>query len=88
MLTLTISDNGNGIPDELKPHIFDSGRSSKQKIGSNEVIRGYGMFNNKVLITKIKGSIIIDRRYKKGTMFLITIPIVLKKQAPELEVID
>ena len=88
MLTLTISDNGNGIPDELKPHIFDSGRSSKQKIGSDQIIRGHGMFNNKVLITKIKGSIIIDRRYKKGTMFLITIPIVLKKQAPELEVID
>ncbi len=88
MLTLTISDNGNGIPDELKPHIFDSGRSSKQKIGSDQIIRGHGMFNNKVLITKIKGNIIIDRRYKKGTMFLITIPIMLKKQTPELEVID
>ena len=85
MLTLTIADNGNGIPDELKPHIFDSGRSSKQKIGSNEVIRGHGMFNNKVLITEIKGSIIIDRRYKKGTMFLITIPIVLKKINTDIE---
>lgn len=88
MMTLTISDNGNGVPDELKPHIFDSGRSSKQKIGSNEVIRGHGMFNNKVLITKIKGSIIIDRRYKKGTMFIITVPVVIRKETPKVDIID
>jgi signal transduction histidine kinase len=88
MMTLTISDNGNGIPDELKPHIFDSGRSSKQKIGSNEVIRGHGMFNNKVLITKIKGNILIDRRYKKGTMFIITIPVVIKKEANNLDAMN
>lgn len=84
-LTLTIADNGNGIPEELRAHIFDSGRSSKQRIGPNEVIRGHGMFNNKVLITKIGGSIILDRRYRRGTMFVITIPIVLKKNVSELE---
>lgn len=78
-ITLTIADNGNGIPEEIRPYIFESGRSTKQKIGPNEVIRGHGMFNNKVLITKLGGDIILDRRYRDGTMFIMKLPIYLKK---------
>lgn len=85
MLKFFIEDNGNGIPEDLRPHIFESGKSSKQKIGPDEVIRGHGMFSNKILLTKVNGDVYLDRRYRKGTMFILCLPVKSKCKLTEKE---
>lgn len=65
ILNLTIQDNGNGIPDDAIPHIFDFGFTTTN--GS-----GIGLFNVKSVVERMKWQIAVESN-NKGTKFNITI---------------
>ncbi|QDP99314.1 sensor histidine kinase [Lysinibacillus fusiformis] len=67
VLAILVTDNGVGIADEVKAHIFDNGFSTKEKKG-----RGIGLYLIKEIVHKGHGDIEVISEPHKGTSFLIT----------------
>ncbi|MGN0695664.1 MAG: ATP-binding protein [Oscillospiraceae bacterium] len=67
-----ISDNGSGISDEDKEHIFTpfyTGKRSHSKEGS-----GLGLSLSKKIIEKLGGTVGFESELGKGTAFIVTVP--------------
>ncbi|NTU99246.1 HDOD domain-containing protein, partial [Candidatus Falkowbacteria bacterium] len=69
-IIITVSDNGPGIPDEIKPLIFDKRFTTKPE-GS-----GLGLYIVKDEVERLGGSITCASLVGRGTTFNITIPII------------
>jgi len=67
VLAILVTDNGAGMTNEVKSHIFDNGYSTKEKKG-----RGIGLYLIKEIVQKGKGEIEVISEPNKGTSFLIT----------------
>ncbi len=67
ILSLSVEDNGCGIDEQHKEHIFDEGFSTK---GTSD--RGIGLYLIKQIVEKGKGHIRVESEKGKGTMFTIT----------------
>lgn len=70
ILAILISDNGIGIPEDLLPHIFENGYSTKAKEN-----RGIGLYLINEIVTKANGTIEVTSEDNKGTTFIITFEI-------------
>jgi len=68
MAVITISDTGHGIPEDLRPHLFEPFVSSKPK-GT-----GLGLAITKRIIEAHNGNIHVDT-FTTGTIFTITFPL-------------
>lgn len=67
---LKVIDNGEGIPREAKPKIFDMFyRASSNGMGS-----GLGLYIVKEAVQKIGGTIVVSSEHGKGTEFVVEIP--------------
>jgi PAS domain S-box-containing protein len=64
---ISITDNGPGIPDDVKEHLFSPYMTTRKK-GT-----GLGLFLTKQIITAHKGSISVNS-FPGGTVFTIRIP--------------
>lgn len=62
-------DNGPGIPEEVKGHLFEPFVSTKEAKGV-----GLGLYVSYKIIGNHKGEIIYNNNYKKGTHFIIKLP--------------
>lgn len=69
LLTMTVTDNGSGIPENLLETVFEKGVSSKQ--GAH---RGFGLYLAKNSTDKLHGSIEVASTVGTGTAFTIIIP--------------
>ncbi|MGE7789119.1 ATP-binding protein [Lysinibacillus sp. NPDC096259] len=67
VLAILVTDNGIGMTNVVKAHIFDNGYSTKEKKG-----RGIGLFLIQEIVQKGKGEIEVISEPNKGTSFLIT----------------
>ena len=67
MVEITVSDNGPGIPDDMKERIFEPFVSTSQK-GT-----GLGLAITKEIVTAHKGSIKVNS-FPGGTNFIVSIP--------------
>lgn len=71
-LTITVSDNGEGISSEHLPRVFDMFyRASKSSSGS-----GLGLYICKEIVQKINGSIELTSQQGIGTTVTITLPVI------------
>lgn len=71
-LICNISDNGNGISDEEKEHIFTpfySGNRFRNKDGS-----GLGLSLSQKIVEKLGGTISFESELGKGSTFTVTVP--------------
>ena len=68
-LSLTVEDNGSGIPAEMLPHVFESGVS-----GENST--GLGLSIVKRVTELHGGTVTIESEKEKGTSVTLTFPIV------------
>ncbi|WP_233152931.1 sensor histidine kinase [Motiliproteus sp. MSK22-1] len=68
-LIFDVEDQGAGIPEEQKQHIFEKGFTSKNEDG-----HGYGLHLVQSLITGLSGSICIEPADTGGSRFIIYIP--------------
>lgn len=67
VLAILVTDNGIGMTEEVRTHIFDNGFSTKEKKG-----RGIGLYLIQEIIQKGQGDIEVISEPHKGTSFLIT----------------
>lgn len=73
---ITIADNGPGVPDSLKPKIFDS--SFTTKTAGGEFGLGIGLAITRSIIQKHSGTISVRDRMGGGAEFIIHLPIYKK----------
>lgn len=78
-IQIDITDTGAGIPEEDQDRIFErfyiSEKSRSKKFGGT----GIGLSIVKHIIMLHQGTICLDKNYKNGSKFIITIPIEQKK---------
>ncbi len=70
-VTLSIGDNGPGIPTDQRARIFDAFQSSKGQAGT-----GLGLAAAKKIVTELDGQIEVDSTPGEGTTFHIRLPAV------------
>ncbi len=69
-IQISVSDNGRGIPEQERQHIFQRFPTAKRAIGT-----GLGLYISKVIIEQHKGRIWFDTIVGKGTTFYFTLPL-------------
>ena len=68
---ISVRDDGPGIPDEVRRHIFDpfySGRAAGRGLG-------FGLPKCWRIVTNHEGRIEVDSQLGRGTSFRITLPV-------------
>lgn len=68
---ISISDNGIGIPEEEREHVFDLGYRVGQK---NVEGSGYGLFRAKTIVRRHRGKIVIESSESGGLEMRIFLP--------------
>lgn len=72
---ISISDNGDGIPNELKPRIFDMFYSGANQIADSRRSLGLGLSLCKSIILAHGGEISVSDNLPHGTIFTFTLPV-------------
>jgi len=67
--TVTVADEGVGIPDDLRPHLFEPGRSGRAG-GS-----GLGLAISQLLARQIGATLLLESTGVAGTTFRLTLPL-------------
>ncbi len=71
-VSLTVSDDGPGIPPELHDHIFDLDYSGRRTAKPGKL--GFGLWWVKTLMTRLGGSVSVQSDGIHGTCFTLRIP--------------
>lgn len=69
-----ISDDGPGIPDDVKPHIFDRFYSGANTVADSRRSLGLGLSLCKSIVTVHGGTITFKDNKPQGTIFTFTLP--------------
>lgn len=69
-----IADDGPGISDAVKPHIFDMFYSGANKVADSRRSLGMGLALCKSIINAHGGEIRVSDNHPKGTLFTFTVP--------------
>ncbi len=67
--TISVSDEGSGIPDDLKPHLFEPGRTGRP--GGT----GLGLAISQLLARQIGATLFLESTGPDGTTFRLTVPL-------------
>ena len=71
---ISVSDDGNGISDEMKPKIFDMFYSGANKVADSRRSLGLGLSLCKSIVTAHGGTIRVEDNQPQGTVFTFTLP--------------
>lgn len=69
-----VADDGPGIPEEIKEHIFDMFYSGANKVADSRRSLGLGLFLCKSIILAHGGEIKVMENQPRGTVFWFTVP--------------
>lgn len=75
MLMIKVINNGPGIPDHIRPHIFELGFSTK---GED---RGYGLHLVQQCVAQARGTLTLESNFDTGTSIMVVIPYPSKKES-------
>lgn len=73
-IIVSVSDNGPGISDEQKPHVFDMFYTGANKITDNRRSLGLGLSLCKSIVSAHGGTISVADHHPNGTIFSFTLP--------------
>lgn len=73
-IVLSVADNGPGVPDDQKTHVFDMFYSGANKIADSRRSLGLGLSLCKSIITAHGGTISVSDHLPKGAVFTFTLP--------------
>lgn len=73
-VVVSVSDDGPGIPDDQKAHIFDMFYSGANKIADSRRSLGLGLSLCRSIVTAHGGTIRVADHHPKGTIFTFTLP--------------
>ena len=71
---ISVSDNGDGIPDDMKPKIFDMFYSGANRVADSRRSLGLGLSLCKSIVTAHSGEISVSDNKPHGTVFTFTLP--------------
>ena len=71
---VSVSDNGPGIPDQAKPHIFDMFYSVSNQIADSRRSMGLGLALCKSIINAHGGEITVTDQLPHGSIFTFSVP--------------
>ena len=71
---VTVSDNGPGIPDDQKSHIFDMFYCGSNRVADSRRSLGLGLSLCKSIVTAHGGVISVSDNQPRGTVFTFTLP--------------
>lgn len=72
---VSLADDGDGIPDEMKPRVFDMFYSGANKLADSRRSLGLGLSLCKSIINAHGGEITVSDNLPHGTVFTFTLPI-------------
>jgi signal transduction histidine kinase len=70
---VAVSDDGPGIPPEMRARIFEFGESGRRR-GARSGRLGFGLWWVKTLLTRLGGTITVESDGAKGTTFRLRLP--------------
>ena len=71
---ISIADNGDGIPDEMKARVFDMFYSGANKIADSRRSLGLGLSLCRSIVNAHGGKITVSDNTPHGTVFTVTLP--------------
>lgn len=86
ILILRVKDTGIGIPGEKLPHIFDRFYQVDDEVTRKAEGTGIGLALTRELVKLLKGEILVQSKPKKGTEFIVKLPIT--NNGVKIEVVD
>lgn len=72
---ISVSDNGNGIPDEAKPRVFDLFYTGANAVADSRRSLGLGLALCKSILHVHGGTIALSDNSPKGAVFTFTLPV-------------
>jgi PAS domain S-box-containing protein len=76
-VAVRVTDTGSGIPDELRPHLFEPFFTSKAADRGS----GLGLFTSKGIVEGMGGGLMLERSDRRGTTFAVLLPVTLEGDA-------
>ncbi len=73
-VVVTVSDNGPGIPDDVKPHVFEMFNTGENKIVDGRRGLGLGLSLCKSIIEAHNGTITLEDNSPTGCRFIFCLP--------------
>ena len=71
---ISVADNGPGISDEAKPHVFDMFYSAANKVADSRRSMGLGLALCRSIINAHGGEITVTDNVPQGTVFTFSVP--------------
>ena len=71
---VSVADNGPGIPDQAKPHIFDMFYSASNQIVDSRRSMGLGLALCKSIVNAHGGEITVTDHLPHGSIFTFSVP--------------
>lgn len=71
---ISVADNGPGIPDQAKPHIFDMFYSASNQIADSRRSMGLGLALCKSIVNAHGGEIVVSDYKPHGSIFTFSVP--------------
>ena len=73
-VSVSVADNGNGIADDIKPHVFEMFYTGDNKIGDSRRSLGLGLALCKSIINAHGGEITLTDNEPHGSIFTFIVP--------------
>lgn len=73
-VSISIADNGPGIPDQAKPHVFDMFYSASNPIADSRRSMGLGLALCKSIVNAHGGEITVTDHLPHGSIFTFSVP--------------
>ena len=75
MALVQVADDGPGIPDDVKPHIFDKFYSGAMNSADSRRSLGLGLSLCRSIVTAHGGTLEVSDNHPRGTVFTFTLPL-------------
>ena len=73
--SISVIDNGNGIPDDIKPHVFEMFYTGENRIADSRRSLGLGLALCKSIISAHGGELTLTDNQPQGCIFAFTLPL-------------
>lgn len=72
---ISVADDGPGIPDSMKPHIFDMFYSGARKVADSRRSLGLGLALCRSIVAAHGGTMTVSDHHPRGAVFTFTLPV-------------